>query len=173
MVTRTKLSMSILDRVHVFARGNIKLRSERIKRYYDHKVQNRGFQCGDPVWLHKPRQKKPRTLKLPKPWEGPYLVTSRLDDLIYRIQKGPRSKPIVVHVNRLKNYQGNSFDNWLAESKTKGAIPTNGKSAEQHVSKSAAPANGLGGEPTTSEEAEKRRRRSRRKPAWTVEYHTD
>ena len=42
-------------------------------------------------------------------------MTSRLDDLIYRIQKGPRSKPMVVHVDRLKKYQRNSFDNWLAK----------------------------------------------------------
>ena len=32
-------------------------------------------------------------------WEGPYLVTSCLDDLINRIDKGPRLKPMGVHVN--------------------------------------------------------------------------
>ena len=74
-----------------------------------------GFERGDPVWLHNPRRKKGRTPKLQRPWEGPYLVTSCIDDLVYRIQKGPRSKPMVVHVDRLKKYQGNSFDNWLAE----------------------------------------------------------
>ena len=37
-----------LDRVHAFARGNMKLGSERHKRYYDHKAQNRGFERGDP-----------------------------------------------------------------------------------------------------------------------------
>ena len=52
---------------------------------HDRKVQNRGFECGDPVWLHNRRHKKGRTLKLQRPWEGPYLVTSCLDHLIYRI----------------------------------------------------------------------------------------
>ena len=156
-----------LDRVHEFARGNVKLGSERHKRYYDHKAQNRGFERGDPVWLHNPRRKKGRTPKLP------CLVTSRLDDLIYRIQEGPRSKPMVVHVDRLKKYQGNSFDNWLAEPNTTSATPTNGKSAEQHVSKSATAANGLGGAPTAAEGAGKRPRRSRRKPAWAADYQMD
>ena len=162
-----------LDRVHAFVRGNMKLGSERHKRYYDHKAQNRGFERGDPVWLHNPRRKKGRTPKLQRPWEGPYLVTSRLDDLIYRIQKGPRSKPMVVHVDRLKKYQGDSFDNWLAEPKTTGAMATEGKPAEQHVPKPAAPANGLGGAPTAAEGAGKRPRRSRRKPAWTADYQMD
>ena len=99
-----------------------------------------------------------------RPWEGPYLVTSRLDDLIYRIQKGPRSKPMVVHVDRFKKYQGNSFDNWLAELKTTGAIPTNSKSAKQHVLKSAAAAKGLGGA-LTAEGAGEIPHWSRRKPA--------
>jgi len=58
---------------------------------------------------------------------------------------------MVVRVKRLKKYQGNSFDNWLAEPKTTGAIPTNRNLAEQHVSKSAAAANGLGGAPTAAE----------------------
>ena len=116
MVTRKKTEyvqhlQGRLDRVHAFARGNMKLGSERHKRYYDHKTLNGGFERGDPVWLHNPRHKKGRTPKLHRPWEGPYLVTSGLDDLIYRIQKGPRSKPMVVPVDRLKKYQGNSFDN--------------------------------------------------------------
>ena len=162
-----------LDRVHAFARGNMKLGSERHKRYYDHKAQNHGFERGDPVWLHNPRRKKGRTPKLQRPWEGPYLVTSRLDDLIYRIQKGPRSKPMVVHVDRLKKYKGDSFDNWLAEPKTTGTMATDGKSAEQHVPKPAAPANGLGGARTTAEGAKKNPRRSRRKPAWTADYQMD
>ena len=68
------------------------LGSERHNLYYDHKAQNYvyGFEHRDPVWLHNPRHKKDRTPKLQRPWEGPYLVTSCLDDLDYRIQKGPR-----------------------------------------------------------------------------------
>ena len=77
-------------------------------------------------------------------------MTSRLDDLNYRIKKGPISKPMVMHVNQLKKNQGYTFDNWLAGPKTMGAIPTNGKSARQHVPKSAAAVKGIGGVPTTA-----------------------
>ena len=93
-------------------------------------------------------------------------MTSCLHDLIYRIHKGPRLKPMVALVDRLKNYQKNTFDNWLAKPKTKGAIPTKGKSAKQHVPKSAA-AKGLGGAPAAAEGAGERPCWSQRKPAWT------
>ena len=89
-----------LDQVHEFARGNMKLGSERHKRYNDHKAQNRGFERGHPVWLNNPRHKKGRTPNCRGPGRG--LVTSCLDDLIYPIQKGPRTKPMVIYVDRLK-----------------------------------------------------------------------
>ena len=67
---------------------------------------------------------------------------------------------MVIHVDRLKKYQGNNFDNWLAEPNTTSATLTNGKLAEQHVPKSATAANGLEGAPTTAEGAGKRPHRS-------------
>ena len=80
---------------------------------------------------------------------------------------------MVVHVDQLKKYQGNSFDNWLSEPKTTGAIPSNGKSAKQHVLKSATAVKGLGGVPTVAEGAGEKLCRSRRKPAWTADYQMD
>ena len=53
-----------------------------------------------------------------------------------------------------------------------GALPTNGKSAKQHVLESAAAAKGPGGVPT-AEGAGERPRRSRRKPAWATDYEMD
>ena len=79
---------------------------------------------------------------------------------------------MVVHVDQLKKYQRNSFDNWLAETKTTGALATNDKSAKQHDQKSAAAAKGPGGVPT-AEGAGERPRRSRRKHVWAADYEMD
>ena len=170
-----------LDRIHAFARENLKSGSERQKRNYDHKAQQRGFKPGDPVWLHNPSRKKGRTPKFQRPWEGPYLVTSRLDDLIYRIQRGPRSRPKVVHVDRLKQYQGHSFVNWLTESKTgreevrstKDTVSTHGDSTEQPDSDSVPPAKKLEQGPATPEAVQGRPRRALRRPVWSADYHMD
>ena len=45
-------------------------------------------------------------------WEGPYLVIKKLSDVVCRIQKSKGAKPRVVHVDRLKPYQGSPIERW-------------------------------------------------------------
>ena len=70
---------------HEFARQNLKKTAVRQKRNYDKKMAGKPFQVGDSVWLHQVRRKKGRNPKLDCPWEGPYLVTAVLSDVVYRI----------------------------------------------------------------------------------------
>ena len=102
-----------LETVHDFARVNIKLSSDRQKKYYDHKAQLKQFHQGDAVWLHNPARKKGISPKLTRQWEGPYTVITRLSDVTYRIQLSARSKPKIVHFNRLKEYQGADKPVWF------------------------------------------------------------
>jgi tRNA A37 threonylcarbamoyladenosine synthetase subunit TsaC/SUA5/YrdC len=44
--------------------------------------------------------------KLMMNWDGPYKIIGKLTDVTYRIQKSPKSKPLIVHYNRLKPYKG-------------------------------------------------------------------
>ena len=109
-----------LDAVHGFAREHLRMETDRQKRYYDHRgVQHHVYNYGDPVWLYNPKRKKGRSPKLQNDlYEGPFLVLKRLDDLTYRIQKGARGKPKVVHHNRLKPYEGENVPRWLPQEKT-------------------------------------------------------
>ncbi len=50
-----------------------------------------------------------------RPWEGPYLVIKRLNDLVYRIQRDRNGKLRVVHRNRLWAYRGDQSELWNAE----------------------------------------------------------
>ena len=63
--------------------------------------------------MHNPKRKKGHCPKFSKPWEGPYLVIKKLSDVVYRIQKSEKSKPKVVHFDRLKPYRGEEARNWL------------------------------------------------------------
>lgn len=169
-----------MERIHAFAREHLKLGSERNKWYYDHKASHRGFEHGEPVWLHNPRCKTGRTPKLQRPWEGPYLVISRVDDLIYRIQKGPRSRPTVVHVDRLKKYQGHSLVNWLTEGKTgkdrvstAGEASRSGQPTKQQNIKPTPAAREFEKVPAIAKKAKERPCRTPRRPAWTVDYQMD
>ena len=48
-------------------------------------------------------------------WQGPYVVTKCINDLVYRIQLGPKTKPKVVHWNRLWHYSGHNPPTWLSD----------------------------------------------------------
>jgi hypothetical protein len=58
------------------------------------------------VWLYRPTSTKGKSPKLQSSWEGPYKVVIRISDVVYRIQKNPRSGMMVVHLDRLATYQG-------------------------------------------------------------------
>ncbi len=93
-----------LERVHSFARTHMQLRSDSMKERYDSTSNCDRLEMGDPVWLHCPQRKKGVSPKLTRKWQGPYLVTKRLNDTVYRIQLKRQSKPKVVHRNRLWKY---------------------------------------------------------------------
>ncbi|KAJ8971655.1 hypothetical protein NQ317_009216, partial [Molorchus minor] len=94
-----------IDAIHDEARKKLQFESDRLKTRYDARSNNSGYQAGDEVWLYNPARKKGRSLKLQKSWEGPYTVIKRINDLVYRIQRGPRAKMKVVHLDRLVPYR--------------------------------------------------------------------
>ena len=67
---------------------------------------------GSLVWLFNPRKKKGRSPKLARPWEGPYTVVKRINDLIYRIRRNPLSNLNIVQRNRLWKFQGSQSELW-------------------------------------------------------------
>ena len=107
-----------METVHDFARSNLKLSSDRVKMYYDTKSSNNTYQAGDPVWLYNPKKKKGGSPKLSQNWEGPYTVVKPINDLVYCIQLGPRTKPKVVHWNKLWHYSGDNPPKWLEQHAT-------------------------------------------------------
>ena len=104
-----------LQVTHEFARKYIEQSFESMRKRYDVNSSACIFNEGDQVWLYNPREKKGRSVKLMRPWEGPYLVIKRLNDLVYRIQRGRNGKLRVVHRNRLWAYRGDQSELWNVE----------------------------------------------------------
>lgn len=102
-----------LEEVHQFARQRLKLSSDRMKRYYNINAKMQSFEIESPVWLHNPKRRIGICPKLQRNWEGPYVVIKRLNEVIYRIQKGPKARPKVVHQDRLKPYLGENIPTWF------------------------------------------------------------
>ena len=97
--------------IHNFAREKSKLSGQTMKKYYDHKSYHKVYDVGTPVWQYLERQGIAR--KLEKSWHGPYVITHRLNDILYRIQEKPNSKPKVVHHDKLKLYTGDNPPTWF------------------------------------------------------------
>jgi hypothetical protein len=99
-----------LHDIHHFTRQHLKVASDRMKEPCDQLANSAGFQEGNRVWLYCPTRKRGKSPKLQVCWEGPYIITTRINDVIYRIQWRPRAKMMVVHLDRLAPYLGASRD---------------------------------------------------------------
>ena len=111
MHSYTEKVQQSLEQVHLFARENLRLASDKMKDYYDLRANIKVFEAGDAVWLHNPQQKPGHSPKLMRAWEGPYTVIKAINDVVYRIQLTSRSKPKVVHRNHLWEYTGDNKPN--------------------------------------------------------------
>ena len=89
-----------------------------MKQRYDLPLKCQQLEVRDAAWLHNPQTKKGLSPKLQRPWQGPYTVIKRNNDLVYQIQLGPKTKPKVVHRNRLWRYSGVNAPTWYKASAT-------------------------------------------------------
>ncbi|KAJ8914139.1 hypothetical protein NQ315_016217 [Exocentrus adspersus] len=94
-----------LKLTHAEVRQKMRIESDRMKTRYDLRANTGGFQVGEKVWLYNPKRTKGKSPKLQKSWEGPYTVVTRLNDVVYRIQKNSQAKMKIVHIDRLTPYQ--------------------------------------------------------------------
>ena len=93
-----------LDQIHTYARKRLNISSKVMKKNYDHRIIHHIYEVGDKVWLYDPHRRVGLNPKLRRPWSGPYVVKRKLNDVLYFIRAGPKSRPKVVHHDRLKPY---------------------------------------------------------------------
>ena len=92
----------------------MQLQSDWMKRHYDAHLKEEKLMEGTPVWLHNPQlRKKGISPKLMRQWQGPFVVTKRINELVYHVQLGPKTKPKVVNRNCLWIYHGQNPPQWF------------------------------------------------------------
>jgi len=94
--------MTAHDYLCRLAREKLCASAEKRKRSYDVKVKTEQFKVGDWVFYHYPRRFQSRSAKWQKSYTGPYLVVHVIKPVNCILQKSPKSKPFVVHVDKLK-----------------------------------------------------------------------
>ena len=108
----TRLHRDALD-AYQLARKHLKASAERRKKSYDIRVKAEQFQVGDWVYYHYPRRYKSKSPKWQKSYIGPYLVTRKIAPVNYVLQRSAKSKPFVVHADKLKRCFGETPKSWL------------------------------------------------------------
>jgi hypothetical protein len=102
-----KLSERLHD-IHLFARQYFKVASDWMKARYDSLATSTGFQEGDRIWLHRPTREREKSTKLQSRWEDPYNIVTHINDVVYGVQRHPRAKMLLVHLDRLAPYLGST-----------------------------------------------------------------
>ena len=110
------MEQRLLD-IHDFARKHLNISSESMKKRYDVKMHRIPYKVGDAVWYYYPKRKVGFNPKLQRPWKGPMIVVECLNEVLFRIQTGPKSKPQVVHHDKLKPYLGEDKPEWFINKK--------------------------------------------------------
>ena len=107
----TQNLLNWLEKVRSYARQHLKMKSDKMKSHYDLQATGKEL-IGDAVWLYNPQWRNGVSSKLSQPWQGPYVVTKKINDPVYRMWLRPRQKTKVVHWSRLWAYSGKHPPTW-------------------------------------------------------------
>jgi hypothetical protein len=86
------------------------VRSDQMKTQCDKPASSMGYQEDDWVWLYRPTRTKGKSPNLQSSWEGPCKIVNWINDVVYGIQKNPRSRMMIVHLDWLAPYEGAARD---------------------------------------------------------------
>ena len=76
--------------------------ARRRKDRYDLRTKPQKFQAGSKVWCYVPRRYKGKYQKWRSLYQGPFVVTRQLAPVTYEIRRSINSRPLVVHIDKLK-----------------------------------------------------------------------
>jgi len=110
-----------LDKLHSnaadayrLAREKLRASAERRKRHYDVKVKSEQFEVGDWVYYYYPRRFQSKSAKWQRSYIGLYLIVRMIEPVNCVLQKSAKSKPFVVHIDKLKKYYGSTPTSWVS-----------------------------------------------------------
>ena len=78
-----------MELVREMAREKEEEEKDNQKFYYDRKNTERKFTVGDYVLVFRPR----KTDKLLNEWQGPFIITEQITEVMYRVETGRKVKP--------------------------------------------------------------------------------
>ena len=104
-----------LAAIHELVRRRQEAAATKMKQYYDTTALLTPFKAGDKVFLYHPKRKKGISPKLASPWEGPYTITTIINDCNARVRSDTYPhKVYIVHMDRLAAYPSSKEESMAA-----------------------------------------------------------
>ncbi len=91
-----------IETAHNTVRKSTQQAMHRQKRIHDLRCSYETFEAGDQVFVYFPVRKIGTSAKLTPFWRGPYQITAKLSDLLYKINCGHNRTEQVIHCNRIR-----------------------------------------------------------------------
>ena len=96
------------------ARKHLHANAERRKAIYDIRSKGVKFSVGDWVWYLYPHRYQGKSIKWQKCYTRPYLILRVIQPVNCVLQRSAKSKPFVVHFDKLKKCYGPTPSSWLS-----------------------------------------------------------
>lgn len=101
-----------MENAYRLVRENLGKAAERRKHRYDMRVRPKVFENGEWAWYHNPRRYPGRCPKWQKNFTGPFMIIKNCGPVSYLIQRSPRTKPFITHVDKLRPCYGRLKGEW-------------------------------------------------------------
>ena len=168
-----------LEEAYSFVQNNVPGAMIRRKSLHDLKLSWQKFNKDDEVYVFFPRYLHGQSPKLTNRWKGPFKVLEKCTDVTYKVDcGGPRRKPQVIHVDRMRLKRAQRLEYETENSDRQGNEPN-----DEPVSTNDSRSNDSGKEGNNNDviidmegvegdlETESTRR-MRRPPLWMSDYIT-
>ena len=127
----TKLKDKML-RVHELCREHLQQSLERERRDYDTRISINNYNVGDLVYALNSTKTVGKSYKLKSArWKGPLVIVRKISDLLFEVRGPPKTKPKVLHHDRLKPYLSEDRPPWIQTLRDKlHKVPTTKETVE-------------------------------------------
>ena len=165
-----------IERAHTLVRQYTQQAMHRQKRNRDSRMSFETFKIGDQVFVHFPVKKVGTSAKLTPFWRGPFKVTGKLSEVLYKVNCGRNNAEQIIHCDRIKLCRQQVLRGELEQPDTDGHEeghvhePENNDEPEADRDEVEELESAHQSVMDTDRDYESDRKRVRRKPVWAKDY---
>ena len=101
---------------HNLVPETLKKATERQKKQYDCRMKEFRYTRGDLVRRKQKKATPGVKCKISRHWTGPWVITGKICDVLFKLQHAENSPPVVVYGDNIKSYNGTEKLDWFQSS---------------------------------------------------------